>query len=235
MSQLCDAADAGDCPALSAARRMETVPRQASAGRLAESDIEGFPGRLFYHPRGWVVEERCFKDARFLNGRGNSSLISALDKAGEKLDHGCLGRLNSAWSARLTNLLKGARVLVACPPRPPAGRAPGCAATSSVRRFRGRHAPDGFTYPPGSVAAPWQVISLYKADDCMGPDSFGLEAVLFHETLHALGEDVLAPEEHDRAWNTRDARDRIYSAQAVCFSPDSASPQQRQVVTSHRP
>lgn len=186
-------------------------------GGFADSDIEGVPGRVYRHPRGWVIEEACF--SRF-DGEG---VVAILDEAWKKFDPdtpssygGCLSKYNPSWARHVAQTVAAGRVLIRC------GQGKGCAATSSMHRYPGVHGPQGFT-KTSTRGEKWETIGLEDVEGCRKGNRMSFSSILFHETLHAAGEPMVNPLAHDASWRSHDPSDRIYSAQAVCFEgPRSA-------------
>lgn len=234
LSSLCRDAGASDC------RTLKLTGRQAPPGAGAhdvqgapvcsgpsatacwsEYDIERVSGRVYRHPAGWLVQERCFE--RY----GPAALMRAFDEAAAKFGAACLQRLNPVWSATLLNGLKRGSALVVCPNDASMSRRHSCGSTAKVTLYR---MPQGQAGPRGSSHC-HQIISLYNAEACIGEGGPGLPAMMFHETLHAAGEDEgpgKAATHTVQALHSPD--DLIYSAQAVCFG--NASGGQMAAVTS---
>lgn len=171
----------------------------------------------YVHPKGWIVDARCFEDSRF-TGR---ELLAALDAAWKKLDPstpasagGCLGTFNPTWGRELVERVWDGHMHVSCP---------GYDATETTcahHEKRDHYYRDerGFSR---RLEGYYNLLVIRNVERCARSfDSSGLAGVLFHETLHGAGADNLSTEQHNKAWNLEQyvfVRDRVYGTEAVCF------------------
>ncbi|MBI4347979.1 MAG: hypothetical protein HY553_14075 [Elusimicrobia bacterium] len=202
--------DRPDCPADWEQKRRGDcwVPRGIFGGPAAPA---------YVHPKGWVVDPRCFEDPRF-SGR---EFLAALDRAWKKLDPGtpasaggCLGTFNPAWGRRLVDSVWTRHVHVSCP------------SYDKTETTCAHHEPRDHYYQDERgfsrrIDGYYSLLVLRNVEGCTKAfDSSGLAGVLFHETLHAAGADNFPTEKHNTAWKLEQyvfVRDRVYGAEATCF------------------
>ncbi len=168
----------------------------------------------YVHPKGWIVDPRCFQDDRFTR----KQLLEALDLVWRKMSPaaplasgGCLSRYNPVWGKELVNAIWERRMHISCPRLDSSSRNMQCGATARCAEHEARS--DG-----------QNVLHLLAIDRCMGCPS-ALAGIIFHEALHAAGADNFSTEEHNRAvLNSSQMgfmRDRVYATMALCFlGPD---------------
>ncbi|MBI4375828.1 MAG: hypothetical protein HY549_05190 [Elusimicrobia bacterium] len=160
----------------------------------------------YVHPKGWVVDPRCFQDQRF----SRRELMEALDLAWRRLSPsvpkdkgGCLSRYNPGWAAQLERRIWTWRMHLSCPE-------PGGQESRNFPAFCASHREVGEIH----------LLSLLNITSCQGcPD--WLSGVIFHETLHGAGADNFSTEEHNRALFDSQKmgfmRDRVYATSALCY------------------
>lgn len=183
-----------------------------------KTGIFGGGDKLAYvHPKGWVVDARCFEDPRF-TGR---ELLGALDAAWRKFDPatpaergGCLGTFNPPWGRELVSAVWERRLHVSCP------RYDLAESVCAHHERRDHYFTDERGYSR-RVEGYYGVLVLRNAERCMKAfDSSGLAGILFHESLHGAGADNFSTEQHNQAWSLEQyvfVRDRVYGAEATCF------------------
>lgn len=222
-SGLCEKVGRGeDCLAQPEAVEGRPVPKEAAAPEASKPDcpadwattrkgdclletsvFNGQKTKAYVHPAGWIVDPRCFGDARF----SADALLEALDSARKKMDPkvpaakgGCLSKFNPQWGAELLERVWTRKMFVSCPSYEKDSTT--CGTTSEAERGTAR------------------VLSVKNVAGCMGRDSTGLAGVLFHEALHAAGADNFSTQKHNTAWNLPQyefVRDQVYGTEAVCF------------------
>jgi len=173
-----------------------------------ETAMFGGKQQAYVHPKGWVVDPRCFQDSRF----SKTELMQALDLVSRKFSPavgvesgGCLGKYNPAWGRKLGDLVWDNHMHLACPPLSYGPTAP------SGARFCALHE---------TISDGYHLLSLLDIARCHGCPSW-LAGIIFHEALHAAGADNLPTEEHNRvavdSVKMIFMRDRVYSTTALCF------------------
>jgi hypothetical protein len=202
------AADQTPCP--------EDWQKRRQGGCWTKHKDFTFDGVAAYvHPGGWVVDPRCFdNDPRFTRDQ----LLKALDDAQCKIDPkcplakgGCMSHFNPAWGKRLKDEIWDKRMYLSCP-----------------------------EVTKGSVCADQlydgyrriNILAFRNAKNCIDGDT-GLSGTIFHESLHAAGEDTYAVAVHNRAWEMRQIdfiRDRVYGTEMVCYLGTSKSKKKREMV-----
>jgi len=163
--------------------------------------FQGKRAKAYVHPRGWVVDERCFQDSRF----SQAEFLAALDTVYRKMSPsvsvargGCLSEFNPEWGRELTESPWEWKMRVSC-----GGFDSGAKTCASV-----------------SKTGDSRRINIKNVSRCMTPRGSGLAGVLFHETLHAAGVDNYKTAKHNKAWELPQFEfvgDRVYAAEAICF------------------
>lgn len=178
-----------------------------------ETDMfSGQQERYFVHRGGWLVKPSCFE--RFGRRQFEAALTAAWKKFHPQFglsQGGCLAHFNPAWGEELLGRIWHKRIVITCQEADGDACARRRPQEGYITDFEGnlRHIPELYN-----------LISIESVEGCMIKGSSGLAGVLFHETLHALGEDNLPRESHNRAWarpQLEFVQDRIYGAEAVCF------------------
>lgn len=177
----------------------------------------GEPAPAYVHPKGWIVDPRCFEDPRF-SGR---EFLAALDKAWRKMDPstpasagGCMGTFNPGWGRKLVDSVWTSRLHISCP------RYDATEDTCAHHERRDHYYQDarGFSR---RIEGYYGLLVIRNVERCTRSfDSSGLAGVLFHETLHGAGADNFSTERHNQAWRLEQyvfVRDRVYGAEATCF------------------
>ena len=199
-------AGTADCPADWQAKRKGDclVP-----GRFRDE------GKDYVHPRGWVIERRCFNDARFTA----RELVDAVEAAWKRMDPktsvakgGCLSKFNPEWGAELVGKVWDRSFYISCGAP---DTAKFCAQTFEETRPQR------------------ELIVLRDVKGCMGPETTGLAGTIFHESLHAAGADNLSTVQHNEAWKLEQykfVQDRVYGTEALCFFGTAKSRKRRNLV-----